>query len=262
MSKSRTEDFSDDELLRYSRQILLPGFELEGQQKLRAAHVLVIGAGGLGSPAVLYLAAAGLGRITLVDHDVIELSNLQRQIAHRTVDLGRAKVESAADAARALNPLTQIDTVIRAADAQWLAAMLSESGAQKIDCVLDCSDNFATRDAVNRACYAARVPLVSAAAIRVEGQLAVFDFRREKTPCYACLYGESGGDDAGCVRNGVLAPVVGVLGSLQALAAIRLIASYGESGHGKLQVFDGLRDEWRSLRIRPDPQCSVCGSAH
>lgn len=250
--------FDDDSLLRYSRQLLLPGFDVDGQQALHAARVLVVGAGGLGCPAALYLAAAGVGHLAIVDHDSIELSNLQRQIAHRTRDIGRPKAERVAEAAYELNPHIVVEGVIARADAAWLAARFA---AGRIDCVLDCSDNFATRLAVNRACHAARVPLVSGAAIRMEGQVAVFDFHGHASPCYACLYGETGSDDETCVRNGILAPVVGVIGSLQALATLRLLARYGDSGHGKLSVFDGLRGEWRQLRIAADPACPVCGEA-
>lgn len=251
-------DFSDDELLRYSRQILLPGFDVDGQQKLRASRVLVVGAGGLGCPAALYLAAAGIGRLTLVDPDHIDLSNLQRQIAHRTRDIGRNKAERMAEACADLNSLVLVDGVVARVEEPWLREKLGSATAPAFDCVLDCSDNFATRAAVNRACRRARVPLVSGAAIRMEGQLAVFDFRRHATPCYACLYGEDGGEDAACVRNGVMSPVVGVVGAMQALAAIRVLAGYGETTHGMLSVFDGLRGEWRNLRIAADPACPVC----
>lgn len=247
------DELGDEELLRYSRQIMLAGFDVAGQERLRAARVLVIGAGGLGSPVALYLAAAGVGRLRVVDHDAVELSNLQRQIAHRTADIGRAKAESVADACRALNPLTVVEPVVARADDALLAAHVPG-----VDCVVDCCDNFATRAAINRACHAARVPLVSGAAIRMEGQLAVFDFRRERAPCYACLYGDMTGEDLTCARNGVMAPLVGVIGSLQALAAIRVLAGYGDSAHARLQVFDGMRNEWRSLRIGADPGCPVC----
>lgn len=251
---THADDFGDDELLRYSRQIMLPGFDVAGQQKLRAAHAVVIGAGGLGSPVCLYLAAAGVGTLTIIDHDYVDLSNLQRQIAHRTADIGTAKAESAAARAQAINPLVTIHAVAAQADDALLSRVLANA-----DCVLDCCDNFATRAAVNRAAHAARVPLVSGAAIRMEGQLAVFDFRAATTPCYACLYGDMSGEDASCARNGVMAPLVGVIGSLQALAAIRVITGYGEPAHGKLSVFDGMRNEWRTLRIRADPDCPVCG---
>lgn len=251
-------EFGDDDLLRYSRQILLPGFELAGQQALTRARVLVIGAGGLGCPAVLYLAAAGVGHIAVADADTIELSNLQRQIAHRTEDIGRAKAERLTEASAALNPRVNLRPLAVRVDDAWLAGNLTGGGVPSFDLVLDCSDNFATRHAVNRACHAARIPLVSGAAIRVEGQLAVFDFARAQTPCYACLYGEHGTDDESCVRNGVLAPVTGVIGALQALAALRLLSGYGERAHGRLDVFDGLHGEWRRLRIAADPACPVC----
>jgi molybdopterin/thiamine biosynthesis adenylyltransferase len=262
-------ELSDEELLRYSRQILLPGFDVGGQEALRSAHVLVIGAGGLGSPVCLYLAAAGIGEITVIDHDTVDLSNLQRQIAHTTADIGRAKVESAADKAVALNPQVRVNALAMAADAELLRVLISGgataagragTSGQRVDCVLDCCDNFVTRAAVNRACHALHVPLVSGAAIRMEGQLAVFDFARSEVPCYACLYGDSGSDDLTCARNGVMAPVVGVIGSLQALAAIRVLARFGESAHGKLSLFDGMRNEWRVMRIAADPQCRVCGN--
>lgn len=246
----------DDELLRYSRQILLPGFDVDGQEKLRAARVLVVGAGGLGSPVALYLAAAGVGRLVIVDHDHVELSNLQRQIAHRTADIGRPKAQSVADACHGLNPLVDVVPVVAMADTGLLAALLPE-----IDLVVDCCDNFSTRDVVNRACQAARIPLVSGAAIRMEGQLVVFDFRMQRTPCYACLYGVEGNEDLACARNGVMAPLVGVIGSQQALAAIRLLADYGESGHGVLNVYDGMRNEWRRMALRADPACPVCRGA-
>lgn len=255
-SGAHDDSFSDDDLLRYSRQMMLAGFDVAGQEKLCAAHVVVIGAGGLGSPVCLYLAAAGVGRLTIIDHDTVDISNLQRQIAHRTMDIGRAKAESAADAALAINPGTRIESVVAPADEPMLALLLRDAA-----CVVDCCDNFSTRAAVNRACHTARVPLVSGAAIRMEGQLAVFDFRAFPTPCYACLYGADGGDDTTCARNGVMAPVVGVIGSLQALAAIRVITGYGESAHGNLSIFDGMRNEWRTLRIRADPACGVCGGA-
>jgi len=263
-------ELSDEELLRYSRQILLPGFDVGGQEALRAAHVLVIGAGGLGSPVCLYLAAAGVGEITVIDHDTVDLSNLQRQIAHTTADIGRAKVASAAARAAAINPQVRINPLAMAADDALLrvvmaggaaAAAGAGTSARPVDCVLDCCDNFATRAAVNRACQAARVPLVSGAAIRMEGQLAVFDFARSATPCYACLYGDSGGDDLTCARNGVMAPLVGVIGSLQALAAIRVLARFGEPAHATLSVFDGMRNAWRAMKIAADPQCPVCGGA-
>lgn len=248
-------ELDDDELLRYSRQIMLPGFDVAGQERLLAARVLVVGAGGLGSPVCLYLAAAGVGELVIVDHDSVDLSNLQRQVAHRTADIGRAKADSAAAAGQAINPRVTLTPRVAQADDALLAALVPG-----MSCVVDCCDNFATRAAINRACHAARVPLVSGAAIRMEGQLAVFDFRSAGSPCYACLYGDSGGDDEGCVRNGVMAPLVGVVGSLQALAAIRLVAGYGESAHARLSLFDGMRNEWRSLRIKPDPACPVCAA--
>lgn len=256
MAATTPDALGDDELLRYSRQLMLAGFDVAGQERLRAARVAVIGAGGLGSPVCLYLAAAGVGRLVIVDDDRVDLSNLQRQVAHRTADIGRPKAESAAEACRALNPGVAVEPVVARADAALLAGL-----AARVDVILDCCDNFATRDAVNRACHAARVPLVSGAAIRMEGQLAVFDFRTERAPCVACLYGEQGADEDTCVRNGVMAPVVGVIGSLQALAAIRLLTGYGDCAHGTLALFDGMRGQFRHLRIAADPACPVCAGA-
>lgn len=250
------EALTDDELLRYSRQVMLGGFDIAGQEKLRAARVAVIGAGGLGSPVCLYLAAAGVGELVIVDDDTVDLSNLQRQIAHRTADIGRAKAQSAADACVALNPQVRVEALIARADEALLRGI-----ASRVDIVLDCCDNFATREAINRVCREARLPLVTGAAIRMEGQLVSFDFRAAPSPCRACLYGEQGSDEDTCARNGVMAPLVGVVGSLQALAAIRLLAAYGEPGVNTLTVFDGMQGAFRSLRVRPDPACPVCGSS-
>lgn len=255
MAERISPALTDDELLRYSRQVLLAGFDIAGQEKLRAARVAIIGAGGLGSPVCLYLAAAGIGSLVIVDHDSVDLSNLQRQVAHRTADIGRPKAVSAADACRAINPQVAVEALVTVADAELVDAL-----CRRVDLVVDCCDNFATREAINRACHAARIPLVSGAAIRMEGQLAVFDFRSEPSPCRACLYGEQGGDEDSCVRNGVMAPLVGVVGSLQALAAIRLLAGYGDSTHGTLTIFDGMRGSFRNMRVGVDPSCPVCGA--
>lgn len=244
---------NDDALLRYSRQLMLPGFDVAGQLLLANAHVLIIGAGGLGSPSSLYLAAAGVGKITLVDDDVVELSNLQRQIAHQESSIGQSKVESAKNSLAALNKECQVEALAeRFEESNWQGRFSS------FDVVLDCSDNFDTRFAVNRLCFAAGVPLVSGAAIRMEGQLAVYDPRDRKSPCYRCLYSEDGEDNLNCSTTGVLAPLVGVIGSMQALEAIKLVAGYGEPSAGKLLVYDALAMSWRRLNLPMNPDCPVC----
>lgn len=244
----------DDTLLRYSRQILLPQIGTDGQQRLLDARVLVIGAGGLGSPAAMYLAAAGVGHLVIADHDQVDLSNLQRQLLYRHTDLGRDKVDAARDTLEAINPDVRVTTI-----AARLADERLEQQVAGADIVLDASDNFDTRFAVNAACVRQRVPLVSGAAIRYEGQLAVFDPRRDDSPCYRCLYRE--GREAGqtCAENGVLAPVVGVIGSLQALEAVKLLLALGDSLCGRVLLFNGLSLEWRTLTLNKDPDCPVCG---
>ena len=246
---------NDDQLLRYSRQIMLPDFDIEGQQRLLDARVLVVGLGGLGCPVALYLAAAGVGELWLADFDTVDLSNLQRQVAHGTADIGRSKVASAADAIAALNP----DTRIRCIDEKLEGRALAEAVAG-VDLVVDACDNFATRFALNRACVEQRRPLVSGAAIRAEGQVICFDARDGDSPCYRCLYsdGEDGGNPS-CAENGVLAPLVGVIGSLQALETLKLLAGYGSAAVGRLSIFDAKTMEWRQLRVKRDPSCPVCG---
>ncbi|SEK58181.1 HesA/MoeB/ThiF family protein [Halomonas daqiaonensis] len=246
----------DHALLRYSRQIMLDQVDIEGQERLLAGHALVIGAGGLGSPVALYLAAAGMGRLTLADADEVELSNLQRQIAHATVDLGRNKAESAREAALALNPSCMIRALSDHLDGEALARSVAEA-----DVVLDCTDRFSSRYAINAACHTAQVPLVSGAAIRFSGQLAVFDPRDPESPCYACLYppGEEGGEALSCAESGVVAPLVGLIGSFQALEAIKLVSGAG-TPHRGLSTFDGLGGQWRHFRVPRDPACPVCGS--
>ena len=244
----------DQQLLRYSRQIMLPKVGYEGQQTLLAAHVLIVGAGGLGSPAAIYLASAGIGHITIADHDEVDLSNLQRQILHRSKDLGRPKVDSAKETLTELNPDIQVTPLrTRIGDEQ-----LDELVAQA-DLVVDASDNFATRFAINEACVRNRVPLVSGAAIRMEGQLSVFLPQRADSPCYRCLYKEGAEPDQTCADNGVLAPIVGVIGSLQALEAIKVLLDLGETLCGQLLIFDGLFHEWRRVKLTRDPACPVCG---
>ncbi|MEJ2646169.1 MAG: molybdopterin-synthase adenylyltransferase MoeB [Gammaproteobacteria bacterium] len=244
-----------DALLRYSRQILLPAVGLEGQERLLDSRVLIVGAGGLGSPAALYLAAAGVGHITIADHDEVDLSNLQRQLLHRHQDLGRLKVDSARDSLQSLNPDVSVSVVN-----ERLAGQRLDEQVSQVDLVVDASDNFTTRFAINAACVRHRVPLVSGAAIRMEGQVAVFRPGQPESPCYRCLYKEADEPDQTCASNGVLAPVVGVIGSLQALEAIKVLLDLGESLCGRLLLFDATSLEWRTLRLRKDPACPVCGN--
>jgi len=248
---------NDDELLRYSRQIMLPQIDVEGQQRLANARVLVIGLGGLGSPVAMYLAAAGVGQLELVDFDDVDLSNLQRQILHNTDNIGQAKTASAQQQLQRLNPLININV-----HNEKLAEQALIDAARKADIVVDASDNFATRFAINRACLAAKTPLVSAAAIRMEGQISVFRCDQDCMPCYQCLYQDTGEEDRNCTSNGVLAPMVGILGSMQALETLKLILNIGESLAGKLMLFDGMTMEWRSIRLLKDPDCPACNPHH
>jgi len=243
----------DQQLLRYSRQIMLPQIDIEGQQKLLDSHVLIVGAGGLGSPVAMYLASAGIGHITIADHDEVDLSNLQRQILHRHEDLGRPKVDSARDTLAELNPDVQVTPLHTLIDRAALDSLVEPA-----DLVVDASDNFSTRFAINAACVKTGTALVSGAAIRMEGQLSVFLPQRADSPCYRCLYSEGDEPDQTCSENGVLAPVTGVIGSLQALEAIKVLLDIGESLCGRLLVFDGLYHEWRSIKLSKDPNCPVC----
>ena len=246
----------DDQLLRYSRHILLDEIGIEGQQRLLDAHALVIGAGGLGAPAVLYLAASGVGRITVVDGDTVDLTNLQRQIAHSSARIGQPKASSAREAMLALNPGVQVEALCERADGARLAALAATASV-----VLDCSDNFATRHALNRACRAAGVPLVSGAVLRFDGQLAVFDPRQPDGPCYACLFPEDAGvADAACSTLGVFAPLAGVVGALQAAEAIRLLVGAGAPLAGQLLLLDGRSLEWTRIAVARNPACPVCGA--
>lgn len=243
----------DESLLRYSRQIMLPEFGIEGQQRLREARVLILGLGGLGSPAAMYLAAAGVGSLILADDDRVELSNLQRQIAHTTSNIGLRKTDSARATVLALNPETGVQVHDKRLAGQDLIDLVGD-----VDLVLDCSDNFTTRFALNAACHARARPLVSGAAIRWEAQISVFDGSAEG-PCYRCLYSEDGAEELRCSENGVIAPLVGIIGAMQALEAVKLLAGVGQSLGGRLLVLDALRLEWRELRLRRDPACPVCG---
>lgn len=246
---------TDDDLLRYSRHLLLDEIGIEGQQRLLDASALVIGAGGLGSPVALYLASAGVGRITLVDHDTVSLTNLQRQIAHDMGSLDRLKVESAAARMAALNPGVRTRALVVRADAALLDAEVPQA-----DVVIDCSDNFATRHLVNAACVRHARPLVSGAAIGFDGQISVYDSRSRERPCYACLFPpESGFEDAACSTMGVFAPLVGIVGSVQAAEALKLLAGVGEPLAGRLLMLDGRRMQWSEIAMQRDPDCPVCG---
>ena len=247
---------TDDQLLRYSRHILLDEVGVEGQQRWLDAHALVIGAGGLGSPVALYLAASGVGHITVVDHDHVDLTNLQRQIAHTTARVGQAKALSAAMAMQALNPDVQVHALTERADAALLNRLVAQSQV-----VIDCCDNFQTRQAVNAACVLHRVPLVSGAVIRWDGQVTVFDPRQSDSPCYACVFApDHPPPEVQCATMGVLAPLVGVIGSLQAAEAIKLLAGLGTSLAGRLQMMDGRDLSWTEMRLQRQPDCPVCKS--
>lgn len=250
-----SKELDDAALLRYSRHILLPEIDVAGQERLLAARVLVVGAGGLGAPALLYLASAGIGQLTLVDDDIVELTNLQRQIIHDMTTLGQHKVASAATRLAAINPDVQLRLLPERLQGDRLAAEVAAH-----DLVLDCSDNFATRHAINRACVAAGVPLVSGAAVRFSGQLAVYDTRDAASPCYHCLFPEEGeASDGPCATFGVLAPLVGVIGSLQAVEAIKLLAGLRPT-LGQLTLYDALDGSFRQLRVPRDLDCPVCAS--
>lgn len=245
----------DQALLRYSRHILLPQIGIEGQERIGAARVLVLGAGGLGSPAALYLASAGIGTLALADGDTVDLTNLQRQILHRTAAVGRPKVLSGQATLAEINPLCRVIPL-----AERLAGARLDEEVAAADVVLDCSDNFATRHAVNRACVKHRKPLVSGAAIRFDGQIAVFDSRRPAAPCYHCLFPE--GEDAEevrCATMGVFAPLTGIIGAMQAAEALKLVIGCGEPLAGRLLLLDGLAMEWRGIAVPRDPACPVCG---
>ena len=244
---------NDDQLLRYSRQIMLPQVDLAGQEKLLASRALIIGAGGLGSPAAMYLAAAGVGQLAIADFDVVDLSNLQRQLLHHSNDIGRKKTASARETLLSINPDIQVTAIPRALQGDELDEQVRLAAV-----VLDCSDNFATRFTVNTACVRQRTPLISGAAIRLEGQLAVFDSRKENSPCYNCLYKEGENEEQTCAETGVLSPLVGIIGSMQALEAIKVILSLGNNLTGRLVIFDALQHEWRTLTLPRDPACPVC----
>lgn len=246
---------NDRELLRYNRHILLPQIDIEGQEKICAAKVLIIGLGGLGSPVSMYLAASGIGELVLVDDDVVDESNLQRQIVHGEATLKLSKVESAIKQLTELNSMNKYTGINK---------RLQEDELQKIvagvDVVVDCSDNFATRNLLNSVCLQNKKPLVSGAAVRLEGQLSVFDFRDGTSPCYNCLYETTGTEDLSCAQNGVLAPVVGIVGTAQALEVLKIVTGVGQLLKGKLALFDGATNMWRYLNFKKDANCKTCGS--
>jgi adenylyltransferase/sulfurtransferase len=247
----------DTQLLRYSRHILLTELGIDAQDKFASAHALIVGAGGLGAPAAHFLAAAGVGTLSICDADTVDLTNLQRQILYATGDIGKAKVAAARDRIHAINPNVHVEMVGTRVGAAELAPLVAAA-----DVVVDCCDNFATRHAVNRACVAARKPLVSGAAIRFDGQIAVFDPRDDASPCYHCLFGEGEEiEETRCATMGVFAPLVGIVGATQAAEALKLIAGVGEPLTGRLLLIDAFSMRWRDLAIARDPQCPVCGAA-
>jgi molybdopterin/thiamine biosynthesis adenylyltransferase len=246
----------DDQLLRYSRHILLPEIEINGQQKLLEGHALIVGAGGLGAPVSLYLAASGVGRLTICDDDDVDLTNLQRQIVHFTDSIGERKVESARRTLARINPQTVVDTI-----AERVAGEKLEQLIHAADVVVDCSDNFGTRHAINRACVKFAKPLVSGAGVRFDGQVTVFDLRKPDSPCYHCLFPQSGDvEEMRCAVMGVFAPLVGIIGSIQAAEALKLLMGIGRDLSGRLLLLDALAMEWRSVRLKKDPNCAVCGA--
>jgi adenylyltransferase/sulfurtransferase len=248
---------NDEQLLRYSRHVLLDQIGIEGQEAIVKAHVLVVGAGGLGSPAALYLASAGVGRITLADGDTVDLTNLQRQILHTLDRVGQPKALSGQTALAHINPEVTVEAITERLAGDRLDALVARA-----DVVLDCCDNFATRHAINRACVMQKTPLVSGAAIRFDGQLSVFDSRRADAPCYHCLFPEGEDvDEVRCAVMGVFAPLTGIIGAMQAAEALKLITGAGEPVVGRLLLLDGLSMAWRSVKFGKDPECAVCRAA-
>ena len=246
----------DRQLLRYSRHLLLDEIGVEGQEKLLAAHALILGAGGLGSPVALYLASAGVGRLTIVDDDTVDLTNLQRQIMHTEARIGQPKVDSARQAIAAINPGVQVRALARRADEALLQGLVADA-----DVVLDCSDNFATRQALNAACVHHRRPLVSGAAIGFDGQVSVFDLRRDDSPCYACVFPPSQAvEEARCATMGVFAPLVGLVGALQAIEALKLLCGIGQPLTGRLLMVDARRTEFTEVRVRRQHDCPTCAA--
>ncbi len=245
----------DDQFDRYSRHMVLSQIGLEGQRRLLAARALIVGVGGLGSPIAMYLAASGVGQLVLADFDVVELSNLQRQILHTTDDIGRAKVESGEETLKALNPDVEIATINRVFDEDDDEL---RSEVEKADVVVDGTDNFETRFALNRACVATKTPLVSGAALRTDGQVTVFDPRDPESPCYRCLYTEESGEGEACSDVGVFSPLLGIIGSIEAAEAIKILIGAGNTLTGRVVVIDVMSMEWRALKLKKDPACPVC----
>lgn len=246
---------NDNQLLRYSRHILLPQIDVEGQQKLIDSHVLIIGAGGLGSPVSLYLAASGIGHITISDFDTVDLTNLQRQIVHQTSSIGTNKAESAKAALARINPEVLTETITYKTSTTEIRDI-----ARNCDLIIDCSDNFETRYSLNKICLELKIPLVSGAAIGFEGQVTVFDFRNDDTPCYECLFPQSSdSEELRCAESGVFSPLVGIIGTTQAAEALKLLMGIGRSLQGRLLLLDALNMEWRTINLKRDPKCPCCG---
>ncbi len=245
--------FSDEELARYSRQILLPELDIEGQESLKSAHAVIVGLGGLGSPVAMYLAAAGVGELTLIDDDVVDLSNLQRQIIHTTETLAEPKVCSAQSQLAKLNPHCKVNAIQTRLTAENISQLCAS-----VNVILDCSDNFGIRFLLNQFSVEQKIPLVSGAAVRFDGQVAVFDSRNVLSPCYRCLYEDTGEDDVRCVNNGVLAPVVGIVGTIQATETLKLLTGMGETLVGRLLLIDALAMRIRDIKLTKDPHCPVC----
>ncbi len=246
---------NDDQLLRYSRQILLPQIDYEGQQRLLTSHVLIIGLGGLGSPVALYLAAAGVGKMTLVDDDTVESSNLQRQIIHTEHSIGQQKVTSAAERLRSMNTEIELDLRHQRLERSELVDIVRD-----VDAVIDCTDNFATRFLLNEVTQELKKPLVSGAAIRMEGHVTVYDARQADTACYRCLYQETGELEQSCAQTGVLSPLLGVIGSIQAIETIKLLSQFGQTLSSRLLILDAASMQWREMALKPNPDCPVCQS--
>lgn len=252
---------NDEQLLRYNRHIMLPQIDIDGQKKLLDAHVIIIGMGGLGSPLAMYLCSSGVGRLTLIDFDEVEISNLQRQIVHNEQQLGMNKTASAVNTLKLLNHQVNIDTITHKPELHELETLIRSCDAD-MRVVIDASDNFETRFMVNQACINTTTPLVSGAAIRFEGQLSVFDFRNNNSACYTCLYGSNTSDEElRCSESGVLAPVVGIIGCTMATEAIKLICGIGECLTGRLLILDALSMQWREMHFSQDPQCNACGQS-
>jgi molybdopterin-synthase adenylyltransferase len=249
---------NDNQLLRYSRHILLPQIEYEGQQALIQSHALIVGAGGLGSPVALYLAASGVGKLTICDFDEVDLTNLQRQIIHTTQSVGINKAVSAQQTIYEINPEVEVMTVQQKSSEAEMSELVMQA-----DVVIDCSDNFATRYMLNHLCFIFKKPLVSGAAVKFEGQISVFDFRNDNTPCYHCLFPDVGADqEMRCAENGVFAPLVGMIGTMQAAEALKCLMGIGENLQGRLLLLDALTAEWRTIKLARDPACTVCGEVN